>query len=108
MADEQEAKKAKTRSIGSLPPEKIKKIEGWSAYVATASALTKAREASEDAKDKIREALRPVAVAALRAQKKVLEGDIDFTVEKDGTVKIFENLQTKGRTKSTDLSEFFS
>src|SRR5262245_8911496 len=105
MADDT-PKGQKTRAIGTLPASKAKELKGWAKYDATAKALSKARTESEEAKDAIRAALVPIATAALKARKQTLEGELDFTVEKDGTVRIFENLERKGRVRASDLSEF--
>lgn len=112
MADETEGtKKPKTETVGKLPKKVATTLEGWGHYLKTVEELSKARKASEEAKDKIREVL----LAKLEGQKlkdgtKITdEHDLDFSVDNEGTVNIFINLEKgKGRARSKDLSDLFS
>ena len=64
----------KTKPLGRIERDALKKITGWSDYRTNANTLSKARAEAEDAKGKIRDQI-----------KKTLkhDGDIDFVMEGD-------------------------
>lgn len=89
----------KTKSLGSITADKAKKIAGWADYERSAKALMEARKTSQAAKLKVKEALK-------RSLKET--GDLDFTVETNGTVRVFLNLverKRQTRTSGPDLSD---
>jgi hypothetical protein len=91
----------KTRSIGTISADKAKKIAGFADYAKAAAALTEARHQTTTAKAKVKDALK----------KQLKEdGDIDFSVENNGVIRVFKNLvEKKVRTSQAgpDLSEKF-
>lgn len=91
----------KTKSIGTITAEKAKKISGFADYTKAAATLAEARRQTTIAKAKVKEALK----------KQLKEdGDIDFSVETNGVVRVFKNLvEKKVRTSQAgpDLSEKF-
>lgn len=98
MAEEQEGKKPQTEVIGYLSLEEAQKVPGWKAYMEKAEELTKARRASEAAKNSVRKDIKE----DLR-----LEGEIDFTVEGE-RVRVFKVLHRKrGRARAQSLSLSF-
>ncbi len=91
----------KTKTLGTIDATKAKKIAGIAEYAKAAAALADARKATAAAKAKVKDAI-----------KKSLneDGDIDFSVESNGTVRVFKNLiEKKPRTTNSgpDLSEKF-
>jgi len=88
----------KTKTLGRIEKDALKKIPGWSDYLSKATALTKARAEAEDAKDKIRDLIK-------KALKH--DGEIDFVMEGD-KARVFEVLERKERGRqSEDLSSMF-
>jgi hypothetical protein len=91
----------KTKSIGTISADKAKKISGFADYAKAAATLTEARQQTTAAKAKVKD--------ALKKQLKE-EGDIDFSVESSGVLRVFKNLiEKKPRTTQAgpDLSEKF-
>jgi hypothetical protein len=113
MAEDLEAKKPKTEVVGTLTEEAASALKGWDKYKKSAEDLTKARAASEKAKNEIRNVLLKTLE---RAKKTLNDGtritedtDVDFTVQDDRSVRVFVNLDKgKGRARSKDLSTLFS
>jgi hypothetical protein len=91
----------KTKTLGTIEATKAKKIAGFADYAKSATALAEARRATTAAKAKVKDAIK-------KSLKE--DGDIDFTVETNGTVRVFLNLiEKKVRTSQAgpDLSEKF-
>ena len=98
MTDETAAPKTKT--LGSIDATKAKKIPGFADYVQAAAKLMEARNAASLAKTKVKEAMK-------KSLKE--DGEIDFTIESSGTVRVFKNLvEKKARVvQGADLSNHF-
>ena len=91
----------KTKSLGTIDATKAKKIAGFADYAKAAAALTEAQRATQAAKSKVKDVIKK------QLQE---EGDLDFSVETNGTLRVFKNLVEKKRrvTQSgPDLSDNF-
>ena len=94
-----EGQNPKTKTLGTIDTAKVKKIPGWTEYDKAAKALGEARKAVQSAKLKVKEHIK-------KALKE--DGEIDFTVETTGNVRVFKNLvQKQVRRQEPDLSEAF-
>ena len=97
MADQDEAK---TKTIGYLPIEKVRALEGWDEYLDKSSRLSALRTETQKAKNSVRDALK---------QRLNEQGDIDFAAEGDRirVFQVFRKQQQGRRTKTLDLSPSF-
>jgi hypothetical protein len=99
MAEEQDEAR-KTKAHGYITKDTAVTITGWADYEEAVRTLNEARYNSEKAKDEIRARIKDVLK---------LTGDVDFSVEKDGRVRVYEHLQKKRRSvRGTDLSGHFA
>ena len=80
------AEDAKTKKVGFIETAKAKKLPGWAKYLEVAKASVEARKAAGVAKKGIRDHITKTLE---------LSGNIDFTVNQDGSVTIIENLEQK-------------
>src|SRR5712671_3645447 len=97
MADQN---KAKTKTIGFLPKEKVQTLKGWDEYVDKSSKHSILRTETQKAKNSVREALKESLHES---------GDIDFVGEGDRirVFRVFRKQQEGRRTRSLDLSSSF-
>ena len=97
MADQDEAK---TRTIGYLPIEKVRTLEGWNEYQEKSTRLSSLRVETQRAKNSVRDALK---------QRLNETCEIDFVADGD-RVRVFQvfRKQPQGRrTRFLDLSSSF-
>jgi hypothetical protein len=96
---------AKTKTLGTLEASKARKLPGFADYEKSAKALMEARRATSAAKARVKVAMKTKLKKALD-DAGVPDATLDFTVETNGTVRIFlDLLEKKARTSSVpDLS----
>jgi hypothetical protein len=93
---------AKTKSLGMIDAAKARKISGFEAYTKSVAALMDARKQTTAAKDKVK--------AAIKKQLGHEGDDLDFAVESNGTVRVFQNLvqkEPRATSRMADLSDKF-
>ena len=88
----------KTKTLGVISAEKVKKIAGFTDWQKASVAFQEARKASATAKQKVKDALK---------KKLGIEGDVDFSIEGDA-LRVFEVFTVKkdrAASRVTDLSD---
>jgi hypothetical protein len=95
----EDGRTAKTETIGSIERKAIK-LDGWKEYQDKADAFSKAKEAAQRAKEKMRGELK---VKLIQQNKIGQDDEIDFTVD-DTRLTVYKVLAKKeGRKRATEL-----
>ena len=92
----------KTRTLGVIDATKAKKVAGFEAYSKAAAALNEARKQTTAAKTKVKQ--------AIKKQLGHEADNLDFVVETNGSIRVYENLVEKtprATSRTADLSDKF-
>jgi len=92
----------KTRTLGVIDAAKVKKIAGFADYAKAAAALNEARNATTAAKTKVKQ--------AIKKQLGHEADNLDFVVETNGSIRVYENLVEKSprtTSRTADISDKF-
>jgi hypothetical protein len=91
----------KTKSLGTIDPVKAKKITGFADYQKASAAMIEARTLTQAAKAKVKDAIK---------KSLKVDGNVDFSVETNGAVRVYLDLVEKKRRATQagpDLSDKF-
>ena len=92
----------KTRTLGVIDAAKVKKIAGFADYAKAAAALNEARKQTTAAKTKVKQ--------AIKKQLSHEADNLDFVVETNGSIRVYENLVEKSprtTSRTADISDKF-